>query len=106
MTARRATKRWLDGDCPKGVLAIFDNQTTFDRYTIFYADPTKYAKWNWYSYLGASENPTHPQGFGQHGEMVDYKLANYRRINYRHSCRWSDLPEAVRKLVISDLNGE
>ena len=33
---RRASKRWLDADCPDGVLAIFDIPNICDQYTVFY----------------------------------------------------------------------
>jgi hypothetical protein len=34
-TPRRASRRWLDADCPPGVLAIFDHPNEFERYTVF-----------------------------------------------------------------------
>lgn len=37
---RRCSSRWLDADCPKGVLCIMDHPAFADRYTIFYAEPT------------------------------------------------------------------
>ncbi len=44
---------------------LFDNNgETFDRYTAIYRDDETGETW----YRGMSENPFHPQGFGQCGE--------------------------------------
>jgi hypothetical protein len=104
VSARRAARRWLDGDCPAGVLAIFDNGgETFDRFTVLYvpdaADPDTV------QYLGASAHPFDPQGFGQHGEMPRHQAAayRYRETSAKHSARWSDLPADVQRAVRADL---
>lgn len=105
---RRASTRWLDQDCPRGVLAIFDNPKTFDRYTVFYCAPvygTRYADM-WLGYRGMSENPFHPQGFGIYGEMQAHDVALYRYRNSHRACKWSDLPERVKQCVRQDLAGE
>lgn len=103
MTARRASKRWLDEDCPVGVLAIFDNGgKTFDRYTVMYVpEPGS----DWVSYLGASMHPFHPLGFGQHGEMRahDARAYRYRATNAHQSTSWSALPVDVKRAVRQDL---
>lgn len=31
-------KRWLDEDCPKGVLDIFGHPKFYDRYTVLYSE--------------------------------------------------------------------
>jgi hypothetical protein len=102
---RAQTKRWLDGDCPDGVLAIFDHPDSFDRYTVFYKEPTGTDSRNqqWFGYRGMSENPTHPQGFGQWGEMEAVNLATFRRQAAHCKAKWSDLPEAVKAIVRADL---
>ena len=102
---RRQSKRWLDADCPADVLAIFDDPRTVDRFTIFYRDPIcgdTYA--NMYlGYVGASEYPFHPQGFGQHGEMQAHEVAQYRYANGHRKAKWSSLPDDVKQLVRQDL---
>lgn len=101
---RRASARFLDGDCPAGVLAIFDNPESFDRYTVIYAEPvTNHRGDVWLWYRGMSTDPTHPQGFGVAGEMTRWEMATYRRRNYRRSCRWSELPAAVQAVVRRDV---
>jgi hypothetical protein len=104
-TPRRASKRWLDGDCPAGVLAIFDHPNAYDRYTVFYKDPvcgSKYSDMH-IGYRGMSENPFHPLGFGQAGEMEAHQVADYRYHNKHRAAKWSSLPEAVKKCVRRDL---
>lgn len=45
--------------------ALYDNGgETLDRYTALFAHLESGETW----YLGMSEHPFHPQGFGQHGE--------------------------------------
>lgn len=99
---RRASRRWLDADCPAGVLAIFDDPRTWDRYTVFYVEPVT-DDGNRFCYVGMSANPFHPQGFGQHGELERYQMTQYRYANRRHACKWSDLPADCKKLVRQDL---
>ncbi|MGG5753172.1 hypothetical protein ACQ3I4_11185 [Zafaria sp. Z1313] len=102
---RRAASRFLDGDCPAGVLAIFDSGPgDFDRWTVFYRDvirpdgnaPTV-------GYRAMSADPFAPGGVGVFGEMQLEALRDYRRANRRRSARWSDLPEQVKRAVRADL---
>jgi hypothetical protein len=104
-TPRRASSRWLDGDCPTGVLAIFDHPKEFERYTVFYVEPitgTTYADM-WLGYRGMSSDPTHPQGVGIFGEMEAYAVAAYRYRNKHRYATWSSLPDAVKAVVRHDL---
>lgn len=66
-------------------IRCYDSGTGFaDRYTIIYtkAERNRYGR-KYYIYLAASANPTHPQGFGQHGELSEPRLdgPQFRRIN-------------------------
>ena len=102
---RRASVRWLDGDCPPGVLAIFDHPDSFDRYTVFYTEPvvgTTYADM-WLGYRGMSTDPTSPQGFGIYGEMEAWQVAAFRYRNKHRRTTWSRLPEKVKAVVRRDL---
>lgn len=103
---RTQSKKFLDGDCPAGVLAIYDNGgKTFDRYTVFYKLPKDAEKYNgsyWIGYRGMSEDPFAPNGFGIYDEMKAHEVAAYRSSVYRHSAKWSDLPEQVKKSVRQD----
>lgn len=104
---RRASAKWLDGDCPAGVMAIFDHKKFGDRYTVFYmpTDATTYAQTS-VEYRGMSENPTSPLGMGQWGEMSAHDCAMYRHSQNHKRCKWSDLPDAVKALVRADLAPE
>lgn len=99
---RRATKRWLDADCPKGVLAIFDDPRTIDRYTVFYVEPVT-DDGDTFAYVAMNAAPFHPQGFGQHGELSAHQVRSFRYDNSHRACRWSDLPPDCKRLVLQDL---
>lgn len=101
---RTQSKKFLDGDCPAGVLAIYDNGgKTWDRYTVFYK-PTDSQSYGYGSigYRGMSEHPYAPNGFGIYGEMKPFEVAAYRNRIYRESCKWTDLPEDVQRAVRND----
>lgn len=109
-TPRRASKtRWLQ-DAPEYVLDVFDNKgKTADRYTVMFcgtllgrfpADSTE-MKDTFISYLAMSDAPTHPQGFSQWGEMDAWHAARYRYTAGKQRIKWNDLPENIRKHVIS-----
>ena len=102
-TPRRASKRWLDADCPAGVLAIFDHPRYIGRYTVFYRRVHGQPPFEWIWARGMSARPSHPQGFGIDVTMTPGQVARYRRDEWRHSCRWSALPEAVKNAVRGDL---
>ena len=94
-------------DYPKGVMGIYDNGgKTFDRYTVVFepvpvlpdASGKQAAKW-FFPYLGMSQNPFHPQGFGQHGELNH----RYTRGKGEKVINFQDLPEDCRKAVKRDL---
>lgn len=107
-TPRRQSNRWLDGDCPKEVLAVMDNKgKTFDRYTVFYV-PTKQElkdttnRGVFIGYRGMSERPSSPNGFGIYEEMEAYKVADYRYRAKREYATWSSLPTEVKDVVRRD----
>ena len=107
-TPRRQSKRWLDSDCPAGVLAIYDDRRTADRYTVFYCEPlggTQYADMR-IGYVGMSGAPFHPLGIGQHGELDAHQVAMYRYENRNRAAKWSSLPDDCKRLVLQDLAPE
>jgi hypothetical protein len=103
---RRQSTRWLDADCPPGVLATYDDPRTQDRYWVFYADCIESMFGPYVSYRAMCSAPCHPLGFAQWGYFLAHELADYRRENKRHACKWSSLPEDVKRLVWSDLQAE
>lgn len=97
---RRASARWME-EAPEYVLSVHDNGgRSFDRYSIFFGAPL------WESSMGRkvpglflSEIPNSPQGFSIWGEVESHdREASGKKI------RWLDLPENVRKHVISRAN--
>ena len=97
-------------------LAVFDlGEKFFDRYTVIFldspvSDDPYYS--DRYAYLGMSDRPFHPQGFGQHGE-IEIPLNALRQLRKGKGQRlfshlgklinFDDLPEDCQKLVNSDL---
>ena len=93
---RRCSKKWLDGDCPDGVLAIFDHGNYLDKYTIIYREPiAEGIAW----YLATDANGW----YSGHGEMAVHLVAEYRYRQKHRYARWTDLPAAVQRMVIADL---
>jgi hypothetical protein len=81
---------------PNGVLLICDSgKKVFDRYMVLYESENGV-----FPYVGMSENPFHPQGFGQHGEMTTrYSVwgTNDKVIEFE------TLPINCQALVLQDL---
>ena len=107
---RRCGKRWLDDDCPPGVLAIIDagpNDPAPERYDVIYTKVTE-VKYEDSSYVekwmgGYSLSES---GVGSHFEMQAHQVADYRyRMKHRYT-KWSTLPEAVKAAVRRDLEEE
>jgi hypothetical protein len=88
----------MPGGVPKWVRCYDNGGETFDRYTIVYIKKRVDGQ---FLYVGASEYPFDPQGFGQHGESfwpID-------RPTYGHLGKkipFTDLPPDVQRLVVSD----
>jgi len=102
---RRQSARWLDGDCPSKVLAIYDNPNFCDRYTVFYTEYTTDQETNrlFIQFRAMSPEPSSAQGFGMSGEMMDHQAADYRYYNRKRACKWSNLPEEVKRMVRDDV---
>jgi hypothetical protein len=83
----------LDSEDVDGAdVRVYDNGgETFDRYTIVVENPEDPGERSW---LGSSENPFHPQGFGQHlGDSVQEGTHLGEKIKF------ANLPEQVQKFV-------
>jgi hypothetical protein len=100
---RVCNKKYLDGDCPNGILCIFDHPKEGDRYTVIYKEVHEH-NGNFYMMgRGMSENPTHPQGIGQSFEMDVHQVRSYRDRNKRYYAKWTSLPDKVKACVMRDL---
>jgi hypothetical protein len=94
-------------DVPRYIRVYDNDHKSFDRYTVVYSSLKI-----WYEghgsvhpYVGMSEHPFHPQGFGQHGESkgvaIDYPT-------YGHLGKkvvFADLPLDCQWLVLNDYCG-
>lgn len=79
----------------KSVLRIYDNGgKTFDRYTVVFMKQKE--RDGSYAALGMSENPFHPQGFGQHCSAVPGSHIGFR-------ARFKQLPEDCQKLISQEI---
>lgn len=106
---RRCSTRWLDGDCPAGVLAIFeDKREPGAPWTVLYAetygedDPRGPYVWG----RNMSATPSHPCGIGISFELNTAQAAAYRYREKHRYAKWSSLPEAVKACVRRDLAPE
>ena len=84
---------------------IYDNGgETFDRYTCVFTKKSIVSKeqrrhyGTRFLYIGMSEHPFHPQGFGQHGEIEPQHIGGHlgKRIKFEN------LPEDCKKAVMQD----
>lgn len=102
-TTTKKQKERLTRLMPKGeprYVRCYDNGgETFDRYTVVFTG--NYKGRTECVYVGMSENPFSPQGFGQHGSsehVIDWP-------SYSHlgkAIKFADLPKDCQELVISD----
>lgn len=98
---RRQSKRWLDGDCPREILAIYyDKREPSDPYTIFYTELLGDGRRASIGYIALDERGAH-----FHGELPVWETVRFRYRNAHRARKWTDLPETVRKAVIRDING-
>jgi len=92
----------MPNDIPKWI-RVFDNGgKTFDRYTVVYTHAQSFGLRGYTAGVGMSENPFHPQGFGQHFE---YKKSEYDGKSGGKRITFKELPENCQKLVLDDYKG-
>jgi hypothetical protein len=77
-----------------------DNQNSapFDKYTIAFK-AVRHNHTTYYPYLACSENPTHPQGFGQHNESRIFLTG--KQLGKRVS--FDSLPPAVQAFILRNI---
>jgi hypothetical protein len=104
--AQKARKaRLMPHGVPKWVRCYDDGGKTLDRYTVVftgrYKDRPKWGERGHCEYLGMSENPFSPQGFGQHGDdpsAID--RPTYSHLGKR--IKFADLPPNCQNCVKQD----
>ena len=103
---------WKDratGNSWDPLVSVYDNGgKTCDRYTVVYKT-LEYShtlrRW-WYSGIGMSDNPGHPQGYGQHFERKDLQgnPPTWREPDWAgRKIAFRDLPVACMSAVLADL---
>jgi len=100
---RRQSSRWLDGDCPAGVLALYDDKRFGDRYTVLYAEVLDSSRGPYLWGRGMSERPSDPQGIGVSFDIPAHRAREYRYAARNRATRWSDLPATVKDCIRADL---
>jgi hypothetical protein len=80
------------------VCRIWDLPATNDRYTIAFK-AQRLDQVTYYPYLACSENPTHPQGFGQWGENRVFITGKHlgKRVSF------DSLPPAVQAFILQNI---
>ena len=71
----------------------------FDRYTIAFKGYSLAGGGMVYPYLASSDNPFHPQGFGQYGESSIFLTG--RHLGKR--VRFEDIPLAVQRFIENNI---
>lgn len=90
-------------DKPRYIRCYDNGGETFDRYTVVFTGRYRHKTNGSYLYVGMSENPFHPQGFGQHGESNDpLDWPKYSHLGKK--IPFDSLPDACKKLVTGDYN--
>lgn len=90
-----------DNLIPNGIprwIRCYDNKgETFDRYTVVFTRTNDRIC----HYVGMSEKPFDPQGFGQHGES-DEAIDRPRYSHLGKKIKWEDLPLDCQEVVFRD----
>lgn len=87
-------------DGKRKVCRVWDfGDTVADRYTIAFRGYHIAGYGMVYPYLASSENPFHPQGFGQHGESREFLKGRHlgKRVEFEY------LPEQVQRFILLEL---
>jgi hypothetical protein len=91
-------------------IEVWDNGgKTFDRYTIAISGLQEYNGTPYTYYMGASENPYSPQGFGQHSRELttaEYKAQRGGFWQLGKRVRVYDLPKPVQRMIANELMPE
>lgn len=94
-------QRLMPDNEPRYVRCYDNGGASFDRYTVVFTGRYKHQTAGQSLYLGMSENPYHPQGFGQHGES-DTPIDRPTSRHLGKRIAFSALPEPCQKLVRAD----
>ncbi len=117
MTKREKDRRerLFPGGVPRWIRCYDNGGTdvdsgTFDRYTVLFTGRYRHNTGGEFTYVGMSESPFSPQGFGQHGSFPyqcdsqdgEWPPAIGRKNHLGTRIAFADLPNDCQRLVISD----
>lgn len=109
MRKQQRRESLLPGGAPKYVRVYDNGGETFDRYTVLFTGRYAGRPVGRTEYVGMSENPCHPQGFGQHGEIEGVPDAQRgwppaigRKCHLGKRIAFTDLPDECQRVVMSD----
>jgi len=90
---------------PFGVVCYDNAGESFDRFTAVHTVPNGSGAGIWFDYVGMSENPFSPLGFGQHGEINADNVPDITKKDTHLGRRipFSDMPKDCQNLVRQDL---
>lgn len=90
--------RLMPNGVPRYVRCYDDGGKTWDRYTVVFTGRYRSKTGGAFWHVGMSAHPTHPQGFGQHGESdKQIDTPTYGHLGRR--IKFEDLPSECRALV-------
>ena len=81
------------------IAEVYDNGgKSYDRYTIIYKEKLEFEDKSYFQFFACNEDPCHPQGFGQHGELKEIpRHALGKKITFEV------LPNAVKRYIINEI---
>lgn len=86
---------------PRYVRCYDNGGATFDRFTVVFTGRYRHKTLGSQLYVGMSENPYSPCGFGQHGESIDsIDTPSYSHLGKKIA--FDALPDDCKALVIAD----
>lgn len=103
-------ERFMPNGEPRWVRCYDNGGKTFDRYTVVFSGRYTRKTAGEFWYVGMSEHPFHPQGFGQHGarrpsparEDGQWHIDRPKYAHLGKKIRFADLPPDCRKLIDGD----
>ena len=88
-------------------IEMWDNGgETIDRYTIAISGLQEIDGEPYTYFMGASDSPFHPQGFGQHGHEIPTWKHKAHRGGFRHlgkRVKFYELPPDVQRFITNEL---
>lgn len=92
-------EKLMPNGVPKWIRCFDNGGKTWDRYTVVFTHAHSFGLKGYTVGVGMSQNPFHPQGFGQHFE---YRNTDYNGRSGGKRISFEELPVDCQRLVIGD----